>query len=140
MFKKGDSFENVSHQNLLETGRYDGADRKIICFLGCSLDIFLKVRAMMFLYRLDRSKEPAYLCDLLQRGPSVRSKQFIIQRSDLQIGKKTLFVKGLVEWNVVPLRIKNGSSVNVFRSQCTEFFNRRSKLCAGCCIRETLHK
>lgn len=107
-------------------GRYDSADQKIISFLGCSLDIFLKVRAMTFLYKLDRSGKPTYLNDLLQRGPSVRSRQFVIQRSHKEIGKKTLFVNGFAEWNLIPLRIKNCSSVNVFRNQCTDFFNRRS--------------
>lgn len=115
----------TSIRYVYDLGRYDSAEQKINTFLGCSLDIFLKLRAMTFLYRLKCSKEPAYLQDLLQRGQSVRSRQFVILRSDLDIGKKTLFVKGLVEWNVIPLRIKCCSSVNVFRSQCTELFNRR---------------
>lgn len=107
-------------------GRYDSTDGYVTRFLGCSLDMFLKVRAMSFLYKLDCSGQPAYLRDLLLRGQSIRSMQLVIPRSELAIGRKTLFVQGLLDWNSIPTRIRMCSSINVFQRQCVEFFNQRS--------------
>lgn len=106
--------------------RYDSAETYIDRFLGCSLDTFLKVRSMCTLYKLDCCGQPTYLRDLLVHGQSSRSAHFVIPPFDLAVGKKTLFVQGLTDWNLIPMRTRMGSSLNVFRKRCTAFFHGRS--------------
>ena len=82
----------------------------------------------MFLrqFRLIDSGRPSYLSSFLVRGRSVRSAQFAVPQFDLAVGKKTLFVQGIIDWNLIPVKIRMASSVKIFRDQCVEFFNRSS--------------
>lgn len=104
----------------------DSTESYIVRLLGSSLDTFLKVRCMCFLYKLDRSGQPAYLKNLLRLGQSSRSMQFIIPRFQLAVGSKTLFGQGLMDWNLIPVKVRMVNSVSVFRKNCTELFHRRN--------------
>lgn len=106
--------------------RFDSTESFVHRFLGCSLDTFFKVRAMSFLYKLDCLGQPAYLKDILFRGQSNRSRQLVIPRSELAVGRKTLFVQGLIDWNSIPVRTRMVNSLNIFRKACVDLFNRRS--------------
>ena len=107
-------------------GRFESTESYLQRFLGCSLDTFLKVRSMCFLYKLDCSGKPTYLKDLIFHGQSSRSVQLVIPHFELGVGKKSLFVQGLIDWNSIPVRTRMVNSLNVFRNRCTELFNRRS--------------
>lgn len=104
----------------------DSVERHTKRFLGSSLDIFLTVRSMCFLYKLERTGQPAYLRELMHRGQSDRSMQMVIPLCNLEIGKKTLFVQGLIVWNSIPVRIRMMNSIDVFKARCTELFSRRN--------------
>lgn len=108
--------------------RFDRTDAYIVRFLGSTLDTFLKVRSMSFLYKLSCSGQPAYLKDLLIAGHSSRSLQYRAPRSGLAIGRNTLFGQGLADWNSIPVRIRMVNSMNAFRNGCMELFNRRRNL------------
>jgi len=107
-------------------GRYESTETYLERFLGCSLDTFLKIRSMSFLYKLDCSGKPTYLKDLIFRGQSSRSVQLVIPSFDLAIGKKSLFVQGLIDWNSIPVRTRMVNSLKVFQKHCLELFNRRN--------------
>lgn len=53
-------------------GRFDSTDAYIQRFLGCSLDTYLKVKSMCYLYKLVGSTQPSYLRDLPVRCHSSR--------------------------------------------------------------------
>ena len=78
-------------------GRYASTESYVSRFLGSSLDTFFKVRAMTFLYKLDTMGQPAYLKELLLRGSSERSKQFLVLPSERVVGTESLFVQGLID-------------------------------------------
>lgn len=107
-------------------GRSANADSHVTRLLGCSLVDFLRIRLMCYLFKLDRTGQPAYLKDILSRGHSARSLQFVIPRFTLSVFKKTLFVKGIVDYNSIPVNIRMVNSLNAFRARCLELFNRRS--------------
>lgn len=109
-------------------GRFDSTESYLQRFLGCTLDTFLKVRSMCYIYKLAASTQPSYLRDFLVCGHSSRSVQYVVPRFDRAVGKKTIFVQGIIDWNLIPVRIRMASSLNVFRERCLEFFNRRSNL------------
>lgn len=106
--------------------RYGSTEGYIERFLGSSLDTFLRVKSMTFLYKIDRSRQPCYLSELLLRGQSARSMQLVVRRCNLELGKKSLFVRGFCDWNLIPVRIRTVNSVNLFKLRCTELFNNRN--------------
>lgn len=107
--------------------RYDSTGNYIERFLGSSLDTFLRVRSMCYLYKLDCSRQPAYLSEMTTYGESARSMQMVVPRCNLEVGKKSLFVQGVTDWNSIPVRIRMVNSMNIFKVRCTELFNRQSR-------------
>jgi len=107
-------------------GRYESTETYLERFLGCSVDTFLKIRSMCFLYKLDCSGQPTYLKDLIFRGQSSRSVQLVIPSFELAVGKKSLFVQGLIDWNSIPVRMRMVNSMKVFQKRCMELFNQRN--------------
>ncbi len=107
--------------------RCDSTGNYIERFLGSTLDTFLRVRAMCYLYKLDCSRQPAYLSEMITYGQSARSCQMVVPRCNLELGKKSLFVQGVSDWNSIPVRIRVVNSLNIFKVRCTELFNRQSR-------------
>ena len=105
--------------NYYYLGRSENAEPYVHRFLGCSLVIFLKVRSMWQLYKLRCSSQLSYLRDLLIFGHSARSKQYEVPRRYREVGKQTFFVQGIVDWNLVPTKVRLFSSLNAFRERCT---------------------
>lgn len=95
--------------------RYDSTNGNVVLFLGCSLETFLKTRSMTFLLRLISSGKPAHLREFSRYGQSSRSMQLVFPRSELSIGRKMLFVQGLLDWNAMPSRIRMSTSIDVFK-------------------------
>lgn len=107
-------------------GRYDSTDLYVNRFLGCSLETYLRVRSLCFIYKVDCLGEPAYLKELLIPGHSSRLVQLSVPRFDLALGKRSLLVQGVIDWNSLPLNIRKRSSLNAFKNDCLSFLNRRN--------------
>lgn len=90
-----------------------------IRFLGYTLQDFFKFRAMSFLFRLIRTKSPRYLMELVKIDFSTRTKQAEIPRCNA-MRKNTLFGKGLVDWNLLPVSIRFSNSHELF---CNRYFD-----------------
>lgn len=90
-----------------------------IRFIGCPLLDFLKFRDMAFLYNLIRTKSPRYLSDLIKINHASRTKQAEIPIADAML-RDTIFGKGLVDWNLLPVRIRTSSSRELFRKRYFE--------------------
>lgn len=82
-------------------------------FVGYSLFNFLKFRCMSFLFKLIRTKSPRYLSDLIEIDYSSRTKQASIPRCNAML-RNTLFGKGLVDWNRLPVAVRFSSSYGMF--------------------------
>lgn len=88
--------------------------------LGFSLSKFFRFRASMFLYKLLLTNAPKYLSFLAVTGSSARTKQLKIPRNSTHYGN-TLAVKGVVEWNALPIAIRTSRSIGQFRSSMMVF-------------------
>lgn len=91
---------------VLGLGRYKCTESYLGRFLGYSLDTFLYVRSMCFLYKLECSSKLTYLKYLLFHGQFSRSVQLVITRFEVGVCKKSLFVQGLIDWNSKPVRAR----------------------------------
>lgn len=78
---------------------------------------------MTFSYKLGcaSARQLAYLSEIL-----VRTKQFVIPRTERAVGKQTLFGQGINDWNSIPVGTTMASSLSLFRKNCDDFFNRRN--------------
>lgn len=99
-------------------GRYKSTENYVVRFLGCSLDTFLKVRSMCFLYNPDCSSKSTYLKDLIFRCQSSRSVQLNMPSFELAVGKKSPYVQGIIHWNSIPVRTRMVNSRKVFQKRC----------------------
>lgn len=99
--------------------RRENVELHAIRFLGYSLLNFYKFKDMSFLYKLIRLKTPSYLSDLVKIDFSSRTKQVQTVRCDTML-RNSLFGKGLVDWNRIPVAIRCSGSYEVF---CNRYFD-----------------
>lgn len=88
-------------------------------FVGFSLFNFLKFRCMAFLFKLVRSQAPPYLSELIKIDFATRTKQAEIPRCNAML-RNTLFGKGLVDWNLLPVAIRFSGSLGLFCSRYSD--------------------
>lgn len=100
--------------------KYDSIRCYIEKLLGFSLKKFYAYSAFAFIYKLINSKSPNYLNFIVHIGNSRRTKQLRIPRYNQQYGD-TLMVKGVSEWNMVPIRVRDVSLFELFRSRCMAY-------------------
>lgn len=93
-------------------GKYDSISTVADRFLGFGLVDHLKFRSMSFMYRLTGSDMPSYLRDLIIRGHSDRTRQLVVPRLN---NGKFLFSQGIVDWNALPVVVRNSGTYDLFR-------------------------
>lgn len=100
--------------------KYDSIRNYVDNLLGFSLKKFYSFRALAFIHKLINSESPKYLNFIVNFGASLRTKQLRIPRYEKQYGD-TLMVKGVSEWNMVPVIVREVSSFDVFRTRCVRY-------------------
>jgi len=100
--------------------RSEDVEPYAIRFIGYSLQDFLKFKNMSFLYKLDCSKSPRYLSELIKVDYSSRTRQVETTWCNAMMNK-TLFGKGLVDWNLLPVGIRFSGSHELFCNRYFEF-------------------
>ena len=93
--------------------------------IGCPLKNFFAYRSCMFLWKLAKTQSPPTLFQRLVPCRSQRSQNFIIPANSMAGYASTLFVRGVVNWNMLPSTIKRSNSEASFKRGCLEFWNRR---------------
>lgn len=102
--------------------RLGSAERYIDRFLGCSLEGFFKVRAMCLIRKILMFGEPPYLRELFQLGFSTRMCNLNVPRNGAALSR-SLFVRGVTDWNSLPTELRGVDSHSQFRDRCLRFFN-----------------
>lgn len=90
-------------------------------FLGCSLESFFKHRSLCLLFKIIRSGSPGYLREAFCMLRSSRASQLEVPFHGTGLGK-TLFVKGVIDWNGLPAFLRNEGSYDRFKERCLKFF------------------
>ena len=88
--------------------------------LGFSLMKYFSFRAASFIYRLIITRSPKYLDFMINMGTSRRTKQLMIPRHSTHYGS-TLAVKGVAEWNGIPLVVRSSRCYAEFRAKMVAF-------------------
>lgn len=95
--------------------RFDHVSLYTIRLLGCSLDSFLKRRALVVLFKLMQSGRPDYLFDHLQFLQSSRRRDILIPRHSRRILEDSFFVQIPRLWNTLPSEVKSVDSLGAFK-------------------------
>lgn len=93
-------------------GKYDSISSEIDRFLGYGLKDHLRMRSMSFIYKTLATGSPSYLSELFQIGRSERTRQLIVPRAS---DGEFLFVRGVVDWNALPVFVRNSGTHEAFR-------------------------
>lgn len=93
--------------------------------LGCDLHNYLKFRTCCFLYKLIDSKTPKYLYNKINFGRSTRTRCLIPHTNFTAQLNSSFFIRAIVIWNSLPIRIKWASSFGMFRTHCLLYFCER---------------
>lgn len=73
---------------------------------------------MCLLYKVINSKTPKYLFDLIVFGKSVRNRHVVVPGGRFN---GSTFMKGVAEWNGLPLRVRLSDTYGLFRKRVIEF-------------------
>lgn len=86
-----------------------------LSLLGCPLDIYLKRKALIFLFNLIQSKEPKYLYEKVQFLQSSRGRNLRIPIFHTMTYERSYFVQVIRLWNSLSPYIQRAVSVNEFK-------------------------
>lgn len=93
--------------------------------IGCSIQNLYAYRSCIFLWKLAKTHSPPALFEKLTPFQSRRSQNFIIPPNNTAGYASTMFVRGVVNWNMLPSTIQRSTSEAIFKRGCLEFWNRR---------------
>lgn len=103
--------------------KYDRLHNLRNVILRCDVKQFLDYRVALFFYKLLSNKQPSYLYEKLQLANSTRTQHLLIRfHSKFQMSN-SFYVRGVRQWNALPLVIRNVSSVQCFKNAYFKHFN-----------------
>ena len=85
--------------------------------LGCPLSRFYEYRSNVFMYRLLRNRAPEHLYRQLIWSGRAHTLRLIPHRNRTTLFNRTFFVRGVLLWNSLPLRIRSSVSLSVFQRE-----------------------
>lgn len=103
---------------------FDHLGDKRNAILGMSLERYFKMRVVLFIFSLYRSRSPNYLFSCLKPATSARSLNFILPANRSRYYNDSVFVHGVSLWNSLPTCIKAAESLSVFRGLVFDLFSR----------------
>lgn len=93
--------------------------------LGCPLANFFAYRCCMFLMKLLRTRSPPALFQKLTPSQAHRLQNLLIPSNSTTSYASSLFVRGVVYWNTLPVALKRLTPEASFKRGCLEFWNER---------------
>jgi ribosomal protein L33 len=93
-----------------------------------SVEKFVKFQVMTLIYKIKKSLAPNYLSQKLITFESVHSyptrnkSNFYVTTKNKKSTEKSLFHKGLLDFNDLPQEIKNAQSLNMFKNRLRVYF------------------
>ena len=91
--------------------------------LGCPFDKYYEFRSNLFMYRLTKNCEPAYLYDHLCSSSRTQVNRFIPHINRTSFFNASFFVRGISIWNSLPYGLRNSRNFESFRRELKIFYN-----------------
>lgn len=95
--------------------RFDHVTPYKCLLLGCSLNSYLKRRALIFFYTLLKTGKPAYLREFFEFTTSLRNRNVLIPRFHNEDMESSYLVQIARLWNVLPSNVQDAGVVSAFR-------------------------
>lgn len=111
---------------IFNLSRYDSVTHYQQQLLGCSFHNFLKLRYCLALFKIVNTEKPSYLFDKLRPFQGTRNRNFILCHHNTSHYGGTLFVRGIVNWNLLPSEIKSIRNYKSFRREVTTWLATRN--------------
>ncbi|XP_038104855.1 uncharacterized protein LOC119765306 [Culex quinquefasciatus] len=103
--------------------RYDHVSHLQANLLGCPLDHLYAHRSCIFLHKLINTHSPPALFQKLIPFRGRRLANLIIPRNNTATYASSLFVRGVVNWNMLPTEVKRSRTEAGFHGKCLAFWN-----------------
>uniref|UniRef100_A0A8D8DF53 (northern house mosquito) hypothetical protein n=1 Tax=Culex pipiens TaxID=7175 RepID=A0A8D8DF53_CULPI len=103
--------------------RYDHVSHLQANLLGCPLDHLYAHRSCIFLHKLINTHSPPALFQKLIPFRGCRLANMIIPRNNTATYASSLFVRGVVNWNMLPTEVKRSRTEVGFHGKCLVFWN-----------------
>lgn len=85
--------------------------------IGCPFSQFYTFRTCLTMFRLINQASPNYLRSKLISLRNTRTRNFLVPRHCTAYYGQTLFVRGIVNWNSLPVRIKSICTMKLFKQE-----------------------
>lgn len=92
--------------------------------IGCPFENFYAHRSCVFLFKLVKTNTPPILHQKLLPFRGRRLQNLMIPPNNSMCYSNSLFVRGVVYYNMLPPAVKCSTSEAVFKRGCLEFWNR----------------
>lgn len=93
--------------------------------LGCSLHSLYGYRSCLFVRKLLVNRAPKGLYEKLVPFQGRRLMNLTIPTNSTRCFANSFFVRGVVNWNLLPSTVKHSSSEAIFKRGCLDFWNSR---------------
>lgn len=94
--------------------------------VGLPLNLHLQFRRLVFLFNIVKNRQPLYLFERIEFSSSVRLRNINVPAHDYDIAMKSLFINDVVNWNRLPLKVKNSTSLNMFKENLKSYLSSQS--------------
>ncbi|XP_038106419.1 uncharacterized protein LOC119766099 [Culex quinquefasciatus] len=92
--------------------------------VGCPLDRLFAHRSCLFIWKLITTRSPPLLYQKLVPFRGRRQQNLILPRNNTLAYASSLFVRGAVNWNMLPADLKRTTSEATFKRGCLAFWNQ----------------
>lgn len=106
---------NACVRYVFKLTRYSRVSHLHSHLIGCSFSHFYKFRSCVTLCKIMLSKKPGYLFSKLNPMRSDRNKNYLIPQHLSAYYSQSLFARGVVYWNQLPLNIKSNTTIYNFK-------------------------
>ena len=91
--------------------------------IGCPLQKLYAYRSCVFMKKLMTTCIPSSLHRKLIPSRGRRLQNLVVPSNSSSIYRNSLFVRGVVSWNMLPARVKSSASEVMFKRDCLNFWN-----------------
>ena len=104
--------------------RYDHVSHLQQNLIGCPFQHLYAYRSCIFLRSILEKQTPNILYERLVRTRGRRLQNLVIPANNTACYGSSLFVRGVINYNLLPASVKRSSSEAIFKSGCTEFWRQ----------------
>lgn len=112
---------------LYSVRKFDHISHCVRSFLGCTFNEFVEVRALIFFYKIYKTRCPLFLFNSFRFCHSIRNRQLLIPKITTLM-ERSYIVRIAREFNSLPSSLKDlNSSIITFRKNILQHINTTSQ-------------